>query len=168
MCIGLLGFVAFFSTGHQATFTAIQWRVAFVGFPVVTYPWSPLFVVLNAFGPLSILPAFGVVLLTLWNVAPTRAKVQQEETGHVRPMRLPGDILRSALGLLLYVGVLTWSAALWAWFFRRHLMLFKIWVPRYMMAGLGLLITDVALLGAVAVAWWIAARTAKAFGTLYT
>ena len=36
------------------------------------------------------------------------------------------------------------------------------------MAGLGLLITDVALLGAVAVAWWIAARTAKAFGTLYT
>lgn len=168
VCIGLIGFVAFFSTGHQATFTAIQWRVAFVGFPVVTYPWSPLFVVLNAFGPLSILPAFGVVLLTLWNVAPTRAKVQQEETGHVRPMRLPGDILHSALGLLLYVGVLTWSAALWACFFRRHLMLFKIWVPRYMMAGMGLLITDVALLGAVAVAWWIAARTAKAFGTLYT
>lgn len=165
VCVALLGFVAFFGTGHQATFSSIQWRVAFVGFSTVTYPWSPLFVILNAFGPLCVLPAFGVVLLTLWNLAPTRERPDEERPP---PMRLPCDILRSALALLLYAGTLTLSAATWAWFFRRHLMLFKIWVPRYMTAGLGLLVTDVALLGAVLTAWCIASHTSRAFGTLYS
>ena len=71
------------------------------------------------------------------------------------------------MGFLLYFSVLAVSAALFAWHFRRHLMLFKIWAPRYMMSGLVLLTADVALMLAVAAAWRVADKTRRLFGTVY-
>ena len=163
--IALLGYVAFFATGHQATFSAIQWRVAFVGFTTVTYPWSPLFVVLNAFGPLSILPAFGAVLLVLWNVAPHRPR---PDTPPPPPMHTAAALLRTATGFLLYHAVLALSAALFACYFRRHLMLFKIWVPRFMTGALALLLADVAMLLALVAAWRVAHKVHSVFATRFT
>ena len=168
--MALLGTIAFFATGHQATLASIQWRVAFVGFTTVTYPLSPAFVVLNAFGPLVVLPAFGAVLLALWNVAPARARRTEqggEQLVSPAPMRTPAVVLRTCMGFLLYFSVLAVSAALFAWHFRRHLMLFKIWAPRYMMSGLVLLTADVALMLAVAAAWRVADKTRRLFGTVY-
>lgn len=163
-CLVLVGFVAFFGTGHQATFTAIQWRVAFVGFTHVTYPWSPLFVVLNAFGPMIALPVWGAVLLALWNVAPHRVT---KETLSPLPMRVPSDALHLLLGVLWYLSLLALSAAGWAYYFRRHLMLFKIWVPRFMTAALGLVVADVLALVAVGATLLLAYRIHRAFGSTF-
>lgn len=162
--IALLGFVTFFATGHQTTLSTIQWRVAFVGFPTVTYPWSPLFVVLNAFGPFVVFPAFAAVLLTVWNVAPERAMPEKPRPA---AMRLPRAVLRTALAFALYHGVIALSAAAWAYFFRRHLMLFKIWVPRFMTAVLGLLLADISLMAAVACVWGIATKVHRVFATSF-
>ena len=163
--LALLGWVAFFATGHQATFAAIQWRVAFVGFTTVTYPWSPLWVVLNAFGPLVVLPAFGVVLLALWNVAPHR---DRSEEAPAPPMTLAASLLRATTGFLLAHAVLALSAAAFACFFRRHLMLFKIWVPRFMTGALALLLADVAVLLAVGAAWRISGKVHRIFASRFT
>lgn len=163
--LALLGWVAFFATGHQATFAAIQWRVAFVGFTTVTYPWSPLWVVLNAFGPLVVLPAFGVVLLALWNVAPHR---DRSEEAPAPPMTLASSLLRATTGFLLAHAVLALSAAAFACFFRRHLMLFKIWVPRFMTGALALLLADVAVLLAVGAAWRISGKVHRIFASRFT
>ncbi|SPC67880.1 uncharacterized protein UHOD_12187 [Ustilago sp. UG-2017b] len=38
-----LSHLAFFSTGHQATLATIQWRVAFLTSPVLSYPYHPSF-----------------------------------------------------------------------------------------------------------------------------
>ncbi|PKI82887.1 mannose-ethanolamine phosphotransferase gpi13 [Malassezia vespertilionis] len=161
--IALLGFVAFFATGHQATLASIQWRVAFVGWTTVTYPWSPILVILNAFGPLSFLPAFAIVLLVLWNVAPTRPR---QDTPPV-PMHTAAALLRASMGFLFYHGVLALSAAIFACVFRRHLMLFKIWVPRFMMGGLGLLLADVAMLFGVLGAWRVAHKVHTVFAAQF-
>lgn len=47
----LLARLAFFASRHQATLSSIQWKSAFVLTLKVTYPLSPLLVVLNAFDP---------------------------------------------------------------------------------------------------------------------
>lgn len=164
-CIMLLGFVAFFATGHQATLSAIQWRVAFVGMRSVTYPWSPLFVTLNAFGPLAFLPVLGVALLTLWNMAPHRVTA---DAPHPIPMRLIKEVLHGLLGALAYMSTLSLSTAVWALFFRRHLMLFKIWVPRFMTAALGLFCADLSALLAIGCVWILARHVHKVFGTTFT
>lgn len=163
VCVVLLGFVAFFGTGHQATLSAIQWRVAFVGFATVTYPWSPLWVTLNALAPLAALPVAGAALLVLWNVAPHRAQPPVEAPR----MRLAADLTSALLGVLTYLGVLAWAAAAWACFFRRHLMLFKIWVPRFMTGGVAILAADVSVLVAIGAVWIIAAHTHRWFGTTF-
>ena len=161
-CLVLIGFLAFFSTGHQATISSIQWRVAFVGFKTVTYPWSPLFVVLNSFGPLLLLPAISVPLLCVWNLAP---RPRGSTSG---PMNLPVSLLRTSLAVILYHTLLTLSAAGFAGLlFRRHLMLFKIWTPRYMLGAVSLIGTDVTLLLAVLATWQVGNKVNRVFGTAF-
>ena len=82
-------------------------------------------------------------------------------------MRLPRAVLRTALAFALYHGVIALSAAAWAYFFRRHLMLFKIWVPRFMTAVLSLLLADISLMAAVACVWGIATKVHRVFATSF-
>ncbi|KAK3045305.1 hypothetical protein LTS18_014071, partial [Coniosporium uncinatum] len=70
--LALLGGYHFFKTGHQATLSSIQWESAFVPLKGVRYPWSPLLVVLNTFGP-QILCAVAVPATVLWK-QPARKK----------------------------------------------------------------------------------------------
>ncbi|KAE8271277.1 hypothetical protein A4X09_0g1054 [Tilletia walkeri] len=167
--LALLAHNAFFSSGHQATLSAIQWRTAFVLTRTVTYPWSPILVVLNAVGPLAVLPAVGCSLGVLWGLV-ARAPVippggfpameggEEDEDGEVRSaadlasskvererkqkissshMYTILDLLRAQLGLSLYFTVLTLGSAVWASEMRRHLMLYKVWTPRFMLAAMG-------------------------------
>ncbi|SPO39931.1 related to GPI13 - protein involved in glycosylphosphatidylinositol biosynthesis [Pseudozyma flocculosa] len=160
--LALVGLLAFFSTGHQATLSSIQWRVAFIGFQTVTYPWSPLFVVANSFGPLILLPAMGVPLLCLWNLAP------RPRGAAGGPMTLPLTLLRTSLGLVLYHALLATSCSAFAGLvFRRHLMLFKVWTPRFMLAAVSLVGTEVALLLALLAAWQTANKVNRVFGTVF-
>ncbi len=127
--LALLGYIGLFGTGHQATLASIQWRVAFLTSPTVSYPLSPVLVALNSFGAVSLLPPLLVVLAVVWNATPL-PRGRRPQDGHT---------LRDAacaLTLALYNALLlTTSAALAGTLFSRHLMLFKVWTPRFMLAA---------------------------------
>ncbi len=152
--MALLGFLGFFSTGHQAVLTSIQWKAAFVGFSVVTYPFSPLLVVLNTWGPF-LLSAVAVPSLAMWNISP------KPQGG----LPIIGHSLLVSLGFLIYHTVVTVSAAACAAWLRRHLMVWKVFAPRFMLAGVTLLVVDLGILlalsGGVRVTCWKVWRTFK-------
>lgn len=121
-----LGTLHFFSTGHNASLSSIQWEAAYILSHDLSYPWSPLLVILNTFaGP--IVAAFLIPLII------TR-------DGNTRGMH---PVAKSyAIHVLVY-SVWALSAAVWASVLRRQLMLYAIFCPRFLMAGALLLIIDV-------------------------
>ncbi|OOF98104.1 hypothetical protein ASPCADRAFT_394923 [Aspergillus carbonarius ITEM 5010] len=123
----LLGTLHFFSTGHNATFSSIQWKTAYIPFRDPQYPWSPLLVIINTFAA-PIVAACAVPL-------------------HSRDDQSQARLL--AAHSTVYT-VWAASTALWACILRRHLMLFAIFCPRFLMAGGLMVIVDVlALAGSV-------------------
>lgn len=158
--LALVAQLAFFATGHQATFSTIQWSSAFVGFPKLTYPFSPVLVVLNTLAP-HVLAALAVPLFCMWAISPPLASE--------RPLALAGSLLRAATGLMAYFGVLALASAVCATHLRRHLMVWKIFAPRFMLAAVTVLAVDWTLvllavgLGAIAVVQ----KTRRAFGTRF-
>lgn len=155
----LLGYTLFFATGHQPTFPSIQWRVAFLTSPTLSYPLSPLLVALNSFGHLCLLPPLFTTLAVLWNVAPL-------PRGSNRRMHTPAQVLHGLLGLALYNGILLVSVGgLAGVVFKRHLMLFKVWVPRVLLQGVASVVGQVGGLGAVLGAWQVGNKVNAVFGS---
>ncbi|PWN31474.1 uncharacterized protein FA14DRAFT_151469 [Meira miltonrushii] len=158
--LALIGFVAFFATGHQTTFASIQWRTAFVGFSSVQYPFSPILVVLNSFGPVAFLPALSLPLLVLWNLAPQpRSNIQRMPT--IR------HLLQASLSFIFYHLVITLSSAIFAAHFRRHLMLFKIWTPRFMTGAISLQIVFFGLMFGIIAAGNVMNKVTVTFGSQF-
>ena len=166
--IALLAQLAFFASGHQATFTSLQWKAAFVITPTLSYPLSPLFVILNTFGPTTLL-ALAVPLLGIWNVSPLAVAASDGPPSPGQgPTSSPGATqapplasasapksqarvaalaaMRAALGTSQYFGVLLLGSALSAAWLRRHLMVWKVFAPRYMLGAIELLCVDLAVL----------------------
>ncbi|KAI0696981.1 hypothetical protein C8T65DRAFT_710480 [Cerioporus squamosus] len=138
--IALLAVHTFFTTGHQAAIPSIQWKTAFVLTPTMTYPFSPLFVMLNTFGP-HFLPQ-----------ADVKARV---------------DAVRAGLGVMLYHGTLLLSSAVCAAWLRRHLMVWKIFAPRFMLAAVTVVVVDVAVLFGVGVGVGrVSERVSKLFAAM--
>ncbi|CAN8096457.1 unnamed protein product [Discula destructiva] len=127
--LGLLGNFHFFKTGHQAVLSSIQWDAAFVPLFSIRYPWSPLVVVLNTFAG-QILATACVPLVVLWKTGPKRKGVLES--------------VSRALGVFVaYFAVESLATMAWAGYLRRHLMLYRVFSPRFMMAAMVLLIVDV-------------------------
>ncbi|KZV87282.1 alkaline phosphatase-like protein [Exidia glandulosa HHB12029] len=137
--VALLAQLAFFGTGHQATLQSIQWKTAFVLSRSVVYPWSPLMVSISTFGPLVVLGGMGTALIGAWCAGPRGlAKTERNAT-------------RAALGVMLYFSCLLLGAAVSAAALRRHLMVWKVFAPRLMLACAALLAVDVGVLLGVGV-----------------
>jgi GPI ethanolamine phosphate transferase 3 subunit O len=136
--LALLGLHTFYGTGHQSTISSIQWKSAFVLSPTVTYPLSPLTVIINFFGSFFLF-ALAVPLLELWNRPP------------IPPTNVRGTATRAALAFTLYYACLLLGTATSAAVLRRHLMVWKVFAPRFMSAVAELLIVDLA----VVVGVWI-------------
>ncbi|KKY23761.1 putative gpi ethanolamine phosphate transferase [Diplodia seriata] len=151
--LALLGSFHFFKTGHQAALASIQWESAFLPFKSIHYPWSPLLVVLNTFGA-QILTAVAVPATVLWKQPPKKKG-------------LLGAVARAvATHLLFYAGVAL-ATTCWAGHLRRHLMLYRIFSPRFMMAALVLVVVDVvAVFVGVGGTWWSFLSNAEIFGWL--
>ncbi|EXJ72444.1 phosphatidylinositol glycan, class O [Cladophialophora psammophila CBS 110553] len=132
--LAILGSYHFFKTGHQATLASIQWNSAFVPLRTIQYPWSPLLVVLNTFGA-QIICAAAVPLTVLWKRPIDKAGLRG----------LWNDVLRACLMHALYYATIQLATTLWAGHLRRHLMLYRVFMPRYLMANGVLLIVDVVL-----------------------
>jgi phosphatidylinositol glycan class O len=151
VALALLGSFYFFKTGHQAVLSSIQWEIAFVPFKTITYPWSPLLVILSTFAP-QILCALAVPAVVLW-------KVQPRKEGLL-------DSISKALAVhfLVLAGVAVATVVEAAWL-RRHLMLYRIFMPR-MLLGVVVLVVVEALTVIVALggARWSVLSVGEVFG----
>ncbi|PWW72328.1 hypothetical protein C7212DRAFT_286756 [Tuber magnatum] len=130
--LGILGNSHFFSTGHQATLSAIQWESAFIPLSTIIYPWSPMLVIANSIGP-QLLTALAVPLVALWKAPPTGTETL-------------GKTAKAVTTHMLYHSVITLSAVACAGHLRRHLMLYRIFSPRFMLSGVVLLAVDAVVL----------------------
>ncbi|KAI5478230.1 phosphatidylinositol glycan, class O [Pseudohyphozyma bogoriensis] len=154
--IALLSHLSFFTTGHQASLSTIQWSTAFIGFPTLVYPFSPALVILNTLSS-HFLTALAVPLFVLWNLSPP-LKTQP-------PSIVLRHVVRAGVGYMTYEAVVALSAAFWAAYFRRHLMVWKVFAPRFMVGVIMVLAVDVGVvLGGVG--WGVARTLSKARRTL--
>ena len=128
LLMALLSYLHFFSTGHQATIASVQWNMAFIPSPRLIPVISPLAVLLNSF-PSHILVSVSLPLVVLWRNSVT-TQLPVESTSRI------------LLYQVLYHSIVTLSATIWAAYFRRHLMVWKIFAPRFMMGGIVLLVMD--------------------------
>ena len=126
--LGLLGSFHFFKTGHQATLSSIQWESAFIPLKTVRYPWSPFLVMLNTFGA-QILTAIAVPLIVLWKQPPKKKAIL-------------GDVAKAVATHVAYYGVINLATTMWAGWLRRHLMLYRIFSPRFLTGAAVLLVVD--------------------------
>jgi len=140
--LALLGIHMFYGTGHQSTISSLQWKSAFLLTPTVSYPFSPITVVLNSLGPIFLM-ALGAPLLALWNRAPLAA-----DASHIKIKR---ESIVSSLGVMIYYTSLLLGTSVSAAILRRHLMVWKVFAPRFMGAVLELLAVDVAVVLGVGV-----------------
>ncbi|KAK8114865.1 GPI ethanolamine phosphate transferase 3 [Apiospora kogelbergensis] len=126
--LALLGEFYYFKTGHQAVLSSIQWDSAFIPLFTLRYPWSPLVVMFNTFAG-QILACVAVPLLALWKTSPKRKGGLETVT--------------RCLGLFVaYYAIESLATMVWAGHLRRHLMLFRVFNPRFMMAAAVLLVVD--------------------------
>ena len=98
--------------------------------------------VMNTFGP-HFLISLAAPLLALWNVAPLPQPAVD--------VKARADAVRASLGTMLYHATLLLSSATCAAWLRRHLMVWKIFAPRFMLAASTVLVVDLAVLFGVAV-----------------
>jgi phosphatidylinositol glycan class O len=144
--LALLGLHVFYGTGHQSTISSIQWKTAFLLTSTLRYPISPALVILNTFGPQFLL-ALASPLLATWNVSPTTSKATTPNSSIV----VKRNTLKAALGMMMYFEVLLIGSAASAAFLRRHLMVWKVFAPRFMAAAAGSLVVDLAVIFGVGV-----------------
>ena len=130
IALGLLSYQHFFTTGHQATIPSVQWDIGFMLSEKITFPFTQIAIILNTFGP-HILVSLSVALLTLWSQPPDVLK----------PQTLLGRIVSNCGILLTYNTILCLSSFIWVTHFRRHLMVWKIFCPRFIFASLSLIVT---------------------------
>ena len=126
--LGLMGNYFFFKTGHQATPASIQWESAFIPLATMKYPWSPLLVLVNTFGA-QILATLAVPLLALWNKPPTQKN-------------LLSGVVKHLATTILFHATINLATTMWAGHLRRHLMLYRVFSPRFMMGAITLIIVD--------------------------
>ncbi|KAK0370253.1 GPI ethanolamine phosphate transferase [Colletotrichum limetticola] len=126
--LAIIGNFGYFKTGHQATLSSLQWDSAFIPLFTIRYPWSPIVMALNTFAG-QIVAVAAVPLIVLWKVSPKRKGVL-ESVGR-------------ALGIFVaYFAVESLATMAWAGWLRRHLMLYRVFSPRFMMAAALLLVVD--------------------------
>ncbi|KAJ2886913.1 mannose-ethanolamine phosphotransferase gpi13 [Coemansia aciculifera] len=125
--MAILAYLDYFSTGHQFTLVSIQWSTAFIGIREMQLVICGVIVALNTLGSF-ILASACVPMAVLWN----------ESLGS-RVLKLAPEsfVARLAGAATLYAGyhaVVATSSAVNAAVFRRHLMVWKIFAPRFMFA----------------------------------
>ena len=130
--LALLGSFHFFKTGHQAALSSIQWESAFIASSTIKYPYSPILITLNTYGS-HILAAISVPLVVLWKQEP-------------RKKGLLKSMVRAASWHVAYYATIGLATTMWAGWLRRHLMLYRIFSPRFMMGALALVVVDLVML----------------------
>ncbi|XP_036186373.1 GPI ethanolamine phosphate transferase 3 isoform X1 [Myotis myotis] len=167
----LMATQTFYSTGHQPVFPTIHWHAAFVGFPEGhgSSTWLPaLLVGANTFAS-HLLFAVGCPLLLLWpflcesqgsqkrrqphgNEAEARVGPEEGEEEPLMEMRLRDAphhfnvaLLQLGLKYLFVLGIQILACALAASILRRHLMVWKVFAPKFIFEAMGFIVSSVGL-----------------------
>ncbi|KAL8771277.1 MAG: hypothetical protein Q9209_003182 [Squamulea sp. 1 TL-2023] len=149
--LAMLGNFHFFKTGHQATVSSIQWETAFIALKTIRYPWSPLLVILNTYGA-QIITAVAVPLVVLWKQPPKKKG-------------LLGDVAMAVATFILYFAGINLATTMWAGWLRRHLMLYRIFSPRFMTGATALLVVDlISIIVAIGGFRWNIISVSQVFG----
>ncbi|RCH86220.1 mannose-ethanolamine phosphotransferase gpi13 [Rhizopus stolonifer] len=110
-----LGHHLFFTTGHQATFTSLPWKAAFIGFQDMHYYTGMVLVTLSTVAG-YILTWLGWSVILLETMEEHKAQVSKE-----------------CLHLLTLLHLIpTFLCAVFVFVLRRHLMTWKIFAPRFL------------------------------------
>lgn len=126
--LSLMAGFYFFKTGHQATLSSIQWESAFIPLKTIKYPWSPMLVIFSTFAP-YILCALAVPTIAFWKVPP----------------RTPGLMNQAVKAITTHVVVyaaIALATVVEAAWLRRHLMLYRIFMPRMLLGVIVLLVVE--------------------------
>jgi phosphatidylinositol glycan class O len=144
-----LGIRYFFATGHQATLSSIQWSVGFIGLRDTNMVISFLLVFFNTFGPLILsLCFFPLYVYYISNSRPSRTSTSQI---YYRTISLYNSFFRlSTLLHSLHHLSACISMVFTGLVFRRHLMVWKIFLPKLMLSVSSLVVVDVVL---ILIAW---------------
>ena len=163
--LGLLGSYYYFKTGHQAVLSTIQWETAFIPLSTVKYPWSPLLVVLNTFGA-QILAAIAVPLTVLWKRQYQAQDTNlSSDTSRAPTNKMLSDVIQAVCTHILYLATINLATTMWAGHLRRHLMLYRIFSPRFMLGAAVLGVVDVVItLVAVLGVRWSTLSVGEIFG----
>ncbi|GMF25389.1 unnamed protein product [[Candida] boidinii] len=129
--MGLLGYSHFFTTGHQATLAAIHWETGFLLTETILFPITHIAIILETFGSFIII-YLSIPLLTLWKIPPNN-----------KPIALISKIVENATSLMIYQLCLTLSTLIMTAHFRRHLMVWKIFAPRFMLNAMLVILMNI-------------------------
>ncbi|KAK9480459.1 hypothetical protein V1514DRAFT_325477 [Lipomyces japonicus] len=140
--LALLASLYYFSTGHQATLASLQWDVAFIFTRTVQFPLSHLPLLFNTFGSF-IITGIAVPLVLFYKYGPSPRDSR-------RSIVLVSKLVRTTSVLSLYFAILTVINLVVTFVLRRHLMVWKIFAPRFMLAGTAVLVVDIAVVFATA------------------
>ncbi|KAK9306835.1 hypothetical protein QLX08_002711 [Tetragonisca angustula] len=155
LCWFLIAEYFFYGTGHQPTFPTIHWDAAFVGTGGHFYGnlLPAILIGINTFGSHIILgatlPLLVIVPFTFYLVFPKLAKVKFLEDDMKRGELLlfeQDSVFHAAVfsvagKYILLHGIRTFGSMLAATIHCRHLMVWKIFAPKLIFEGLGLLVT---------------------------
>ncbi|KAI8807222.1 hypothetical protein BJ742DRAFT_813840 [Cladochytrium replicatum] len=118
----------FFATGHQFTLTSIQWELAFIGLDKVSWLLSPLNVLLSTF-PSQLLCAIYIPLLIFWN-RPFWVVGGGNGSSEVR---CAAELARQwTVWAGIVQGAVVTVSTVFAGVFRRHLMVWSVFAPKWM------------------------------------
>uniref|UniRef100_A0A4W2FHB0 GPI ethanolamine phosphate transferase 3, catalytic subunit n=1 Tax=Bos indicus x Bos taurus TaxID=30522 RepID=A0A4W2FHB0_BOBOX len=165
----LMATQTFYTTGHQPVFSAIQWHAAFVGVSESRdFTWLSAFLVgANTFAS-HILFAVGCPLLLLWpflcenqgsqkrrqppgNEAEARVRPEEEQEPRMEmrlrdaPHHFSAALLQLGLKYLFVLGIQILACVLAASILRRHLLVWKVFAPKFIFEAMGFIVSSVGL-----------------------
>ncbi|KAI9298769.1 hypothetical protein K502DRAFT_322595 [Neoconidiobolus thromboides FSU 785] len=120
----LVSKLIFFSTGHQATLSSLQWNIGFVGLYEKHNLLSPLLIILNTTSG-QILIALAMLYIYYFKSEPNLNKLYTT---------IPHCLMRYFNVYFLIFSLDLAFSSLWAGYHQRHLMVWKLFAPRYIFA----------------------------------
>jgi GPI ethanolamine phosphate transferase 3 subunit O len=139
ICCALLVLQFFFVTGHEWSLSSLQIEAAFIGFEQFNYWIGATLLSINTFAA-CIMGTIGLAIMSL-------SSGRQQETAE------PDAVVamhRTAANLLLLVGFFATTIMLTAIFVyieRRHLMMWRVFAPKYVFDTMLVLVIDVLVMG---------------------
>lgn len=138
--LAILAHHFFFRTGHQAVLATLDWTLGFVGLSHVHYVASPTMVMAN-FVAAFLLAGASVPLLRVASSASV-----DPETGNGSGDNRRRDILRAAMIFSSLIAFTLFFCMVSCIILRRHLMVWKVFAPRFMLGCVALGAADLGCL----------------------